>query len=81
MEFLNPMPLKIYSPLSDFFMRLLFRKEYVSNEIPFHSYFISSLIMKIHTSYKFSEKTSNNNVKGEKERKNDLRKNICIRYT
>lgn len=67
MEFLNSMPLKIYSPLSDFFMRLLFRKEYVSNEIPFHSYFISSLIMKIHTSYKFSEKTSNYNEKGEKK--------------
>lgn len=81
MEFLNSMPLKIYSPLSDFFMRLLFRKEYVSNEIPFHSYFISSLIMKIHTSYKFSEKTSNYNEKGEKERKNDLQKNICIKYT
>lgn len=81
MEFLNPMPLKIYSPLLDFFMRLLFRKEYVSNEIPFHSYFISSLIKKIHTSYKFSEKTSNNNEKSEKERKIYLQKTICIKYT
>lgn len=69
MEFLNPMPLKIYYPFRIFFMRLLFRKEYVSNEIPFHSYFISSLIMKIHTSYKFSENTSNYNEKGEKKKK------------
>lgn len=74
MEFLNPMPLKIYSPLSDFFMRLLFRKEYVSNEIPFHSYFISSLIMKIHISYKFSENTSNYNEKGEKKKKMTYKK-------